>query len=167
KPAPKQNAPQTTPSQVATTMKDSLFFYDPEDDSSDDENIAENEESNTSLVREEMSHYETFYSKKKDEKWRSENRKDINEESQLLDKFWRDNKSRFPLMSKIALQTINLRSTSSEVERDFSTMSYDMGPSKSNTKAATLGEVRQQATSIKFKKLIKKLQKSENISPAL
>jgi hypothetical protein len=38
-------------------MEDSLFFYDPEDESDDDEDIAENVESNTALVREEMSQY--------------------------------------------------------------------------------------------------------------
>lgn len=104
KPAQKEKSSQATPSQVAATMKDSLFFYDPEDDSDADEAVGENEETNTALVREEMSQYETCFSRKKDEKWRTENRSEINEESHVLNKFWREHKQRFPLMSQIALK---------------------------------------------------------------
>ncbi|CBY06889.1 unnamed protein product [Oikopleura dioica] len=62
-----------------------------------------------------------------------------------------------PTLSKIALKIARLSSSSNEAEREFSCLSYQMGPSFMNQKAAHIERKQQTAECDRFKKALTKI----------
>ncbi|CBY13704.1 unnamed protein product [Oikopleura dioica] len=72
-------------------------------------------------------------------------------------RFWDDHNLLMPTLSKIALKIARLSSSSNEAEREFSCLSYQMGPSFMNQKAAHIERKQQTAECDRFKKALTKI----------
>jgi len=91
-----------------------------------------------------------------------------NVESIYFRRFWEDHKLMMPILSQISLKIARLSSSSNEAEREFSCLSYQMGPSYMNQKAAHIEKKQQTAEFDRFKKALKKIVMQKKIeSPAL
>ncbi|CBY14624.1 unnamed protein product [Oikopleura dioica] len=143
-----------------------LNMYDPRDLIDENEEIEENEneakESIAETTEKEIVKYEKF--SKGYQEWRSAQIFDTpNATSYLAEKFWRDHTESWPILSKIAQKFCSMNSSSSQVERLFGEMAYDLDSGRARQKAAHTAIVNQRKNSRKFQNEMKIIQEKENL----
>ncbi|CAG5102361.1 Oidioi.mRNA.OKI2018_I69.chr1.g264.t1.cds [Oikopleura dioica] len=149
-----------TASQVTRAVAN-LDVYDPRDAVAQTEPARRSEMSLWEKVEKEINEY--FNDGDHWRAWLSAQNVDSpNSESVLFELFWRDQKSKWPILSAIAQKYANMPVTSAEIERNFSTMSYDLESGRSSQKAQHTGMVNQRANAGPFEEAIKEIKKKQN-----